>query len=291
MLSSLCPAPVLPAQVHFNAVRQETVQQRIDLYKGNDTQRERNLVQLFIEAGCAPANITEQSVPHRKQPNVLCVVPGATSETIVIGGHFDHVDAGDGIIDNWSGASLLPTLLQSLSSTAPHHTFIFAGFTGEEDGLLGSAFYVKQLSKDQITRIEGMINLDTLGLGPTEVWASQSDPHLVTTLALVAKSMNLPLTGVDINAVGESDEESFIAQKVCTLTIHTLTPETLHVLHHPADNPTAFRFHDYYDTYRLLAAYINVLDTQLIADGHPCTAKPIEPSAFQRLRFRHYLVR
>jgi hypothetical protein len=27
-----------------------------------------------------------------------------------------------------------------------------------------------------------MVNMDTLGLGPTEVWASRSDPSLVSVL-------------------------------------------------------------------------------------------------------------
>ena len=101
-------------------------------------------------------------------------LPGSTPQVIVVGAHFDHVSEGDGVVDNWSGASLLPSLFQSLMGSARKHTFIFVAFTGEEEGLLGSAFYVKQLSKDQLSNIEAMINLDSLGLGPTEVWVSQS---------------------------------------------------------------------------------------------------------------------
>ncbi len=74
--------------------------------------------------------------------------------------------------------------------------------------------------------------------------------------------MNLPIGGMNVNGFGESDEESFIRQKVCTMTIHSLTPETTHVLHNSADKPSAVRFHDYYDTYRLLAAYLAILDAQ-----------------------------
>jgi Zn-dependent M28 family amino/carboxypeptidase len=202
-------------------------------------------------------------------------MPGSTSETIVVGAHFDHVSEGDGIIDNWSGASLLPSLFQAVSGSPHKHTFIFIAFTGEEEGLLGSAFYVKQLPKDQLSKIETMINLDTLGLGPTKVWVSQSDPRLVNGLGMLAHSMNLPLAGMNVSAFGESDEESFIREKLCTVTIHSLTPETAHVLHHSADNPSAVRFHDYYDTYRLLAAYITFLDTQVVPEGHSCNIKPI----------------
>jgi putative aminopeptidase FrvX len=233
-------------------------------------------VKLFTDAGCAATNLTEQPVPGRKQPNVICTLPGSTPERIVVGAHFDHVSAGDGIVDNWSGASLLPSLLQSLLASQHKHTFIFVGFTGEEEGLLGSAYYVQQLPKEQLLRIEAMINLDTLALGPTKVWVSQSDPRLVNALAELAHIMNLPIGGMNVDGFGESDEESFIRDKVCTVTIHSLTPETAHILHRPDDNPSAVRFNDYYDTFHLLAGYLAILDVQLTADGHTCNVKPVE---------------
>jgi Zn-dependent M28 family amino/carboxypeptidase len=265
------------AQVQYDVVRPETIQKRLDAYKGNDTVRQTALVTLFNQAGCSAENLSEQPVPSRKQPNVICTLPGSSPEIIVVGAHFDHVPEGDGIIDNWSGASLLPSLFQSLVRSARKHTFIFVAFTGEEEGLVGSSYYVKQLPKDQIFRIEAMINLDSLGLGPTKVWISQSDPRLVNVLGLLAQSMKIPIAGMNVDGFGQSDEESFISKKVCTVTVHSVTPETGHVLHHSADNPSAVRFNDYYDTYRLLAAYLAVLDTQLVADEHSCKAKAISP--------------
>jgi Zn-dependent M28 family amino/carboxypeptidase len=110
---------------------------------------------------------------------VICVLPGETTKTVVVGAHFDHVDRGYGIVDNWSGAALLPNLLQWLESASRKHTFIFVGFTGEEGGLLGSDFYVRSLAKHDLENIESVVNLDTLGLGPTLVWLTQSDPLLV----------------------------------------------------------------------------------------------------------------
>jgi Peptidase family M28 len=263
-------------QVTYGLVPRDTLQGRLALFKGNDKVREAALVRLFSTAGCSATNLTEQSVPGRKQPNIICTLPGSTQEIIIVGAHFDHVSAGDGIVDNWSGASLLPSLLQSLIASPHKHTFIFIGFTGEEEGLLGSAYYVKQITKEQLPQIEAMINLDTLALGPTKVWVSQSDPLLVNGLARLAKMMNLPIAGMNIDGFGESDEESFLQEKVCTITIHSLTPKTAHVLHSTDDNPSAVKFDDYYDTFHLLAAYLAVLDAQLTADGHTCNVKPVE---------------
>ena len=259
----------------FLLLGEDTIQQRLDLYKGNDSIREAALLKLFIEAGCQAANLSEQPVPHRKQPNIICVLPGTTPAVIVVGAHFDHVSEGEGIIDNWSGASLLPSLFQSIAGSPRKHTFVFVAFTGEEEGLLGSAYYVKALAKDQLSKIEAMINLDTLGLGPTEVWVNRSAPWLVHGLVVVARSMNSPITGMDMTGVGESDEESFIGAKVCTITVHSVTPQTLHVLHHRDDNPGAVHFEDYYKTYRLLATYLAVIDAATAPSGNSCPIKPL----------------
>jgi Peptidase family M28 len=280
-LTALLSTVTLFAQEPSALLPESIIQQRLNLYKGNDTRREKALKELFLAANCNPANLSEQSVPTRKQPNVICVLPGTTAATIIIGAHFDHVDEGDGIVDNWSGASLLPSLFQTLAVATRKHTFIFIGFTGEERGLVGSNFYVSQLKPEQVADIQAMINLDTLGLGPTEVWASQSDPRLVNTIAAMAHSINLPITAMNVDGFGESDEESFIARNVCSLMIHTLTPTNAHILHHPADNPTAIHQSDYYKTFRLLAGYLPALDDLTYPVGHTCTAKPIDSFSFR----------
>jgi Zn-dependent M28 family amino/carboxypeptidase len=265
----------LGAQTRYTLLGEQTIQQRLNLYKGDDSARQAALLELFTEAGCQTANLSKQPVPHRRQPNIICVLPGSTPEIIVVGAHFDHVSQGDGIVDNWSGASLLPSLFQSLVGSPRKHTFIFVAFTGEEEELRGSAFYVKQLPKDRLSKIEAMINLDTLGLGPTEVWVSQSDPLLVNRLVVVARSLNVPITGMNVNGFGRSDEESFIREKVCTITVHSVTPQTAHVLHSRDDNPAAIRFHDYYDTYRLLAPYLAAMDTVAAPPANNCNVKPL----------------
>jgi hypothetical protein len=262
-------------QIAFTLVPQEKVQERLNQYKGNDTKREAALRQMFLDAGCGEANVSEQLVPDRKQPNVICALPGTGEKTIVVGAHFDHVSEGQGIVDNWSGASLLPSLMESLRAKSRKHTFIFVGFTGEEEEERGSEFYVKHLPEDQVAKIAAMVNMDTLGLGPTEVWVSRSDPELVLKLRQIAQALKLPLGGMNVDKFGQSDEERFIKRNVCTITVHSLTPETMHVLHHSADNPSAIHFSDYYSTYRLLAAYLAMLDDLPMEQGRVCKVAPL----------------
>jgi peptidase M28-like protein len=250
------------AQVRFEVANSEVVQTRLGLYKGNDQVREVALFKTFVDAGCPPANLSEQPVPKRKEPNVICVLPGNTAEEIIIGAHFDHVSEGTGVVDNWSGASLLPSLFQSLLGSKHQHTFLFIGFTGEESREVGSSFYVQSLSNGELNEIKLMITLDSIGLGPTKVWVSRSDKHAVELLNGTAHAMKLPLEGVNVDGFGESDEEPFIRRGVKTITIHSVTNENKRVLHSGLDTLTAISFHDYYDTYRLLAGYLAVQDRQ-----------------------------
>ena len=211
----------LTAQLHFATVNAQVVEQRLRSYEGNDSEREAAVKTLFQSAGCPEENLTEQPVKGLKQGNVICTLPGSSDSVIVVGAHFDHVDAGDGVVDNWSGASMLPSLYQAVKTEPRKHTFIFVAFAGEEKGLVGSRFYVSSLTPEQEKKINAMVNMDTLGLGPTEVWVTRSDQKLVRALNGIALALKLPLTGVNVDGVGVSDEEAFVNRKVPTITIHS----------------------------------------------------------------------
>jgi hypothetical protein len=195
------------AQLHLRTVTSQVVEQRLKSYKGSDSEREVTVKNLFQSAGCPEGKLLEQPVKGLKPPNVICTLPGSADSVIVVGAHFDHVDAGDGVVDNWSGASMLPSLYQALNAEPRVHTFVFVAFAGEEKGLVGSRFYVNSLTSDQVKKIDAMVNMDTLGLGPTEVWVSRSDQKLVRALNGLAQALKLPLIGVNVNEIGQSDEE------------------------------------------------------------------------------------
>jgi putative aminopeptidase FrvX len=172
------------------------------------------------------------------------------------------VSAGDGVVDNWSGASLLPSLYEAVKLEPRRHTYVFIGFTDEEQGEIGSRFYARQMTKEQVAAADAMVNMDTLGLAPTEIWTSHSDKRLNGVLIYVAKQLNIPVSGVNVEQIGSTDSEQFAALKIPSITIHSLTQETwnAHILHTSKDKFSAIRLDDYYQTYRLLAAYIAFLD-------------------------------
>jgi putative aminopeptidase FrvX len=241
-----------------NLVPPKVIETRIGQYQGNDTERETTLKSMFVDAGCQ--QLIEQPVKSVKQPNLICVMPGADETTIIVGAHFDHAERGSGVVDNWSGASLLPSLFQTLKDKPRKHTYVFIGFCAEERGEIGSLFYVKKLNQQQTRQIQAMVNLDTLGLGPTKVWASHADPALLRDLATVAREIGVPVTGVNVEAVGSTDSESFRDHHIPAITIHTLTQKNLPLLHSVHDQLKEINFSAYYENYRLISAYLGYLD-------------------------------
>lgn len=255
-------SPLLQAQIRFRQLKREVIENRLRSFSQDDEERAAVIKKLFADSGCND-HLREQTVRRGMAANIICTLPGQTGDVIVVGAHTDHVWKGTGVVDNWSGASLLPSLYYSLSDQPRRHTYIFIGFTDEEEGLVGSRFYVQHLSNEEKPTIKAMVNMDTLGLGPSEVWATHADKNLLRDLVLVSRALKLPLTAVNIDQVGSTDSESFAARKIPSLTIHSLTQETLSILHTPRDRPDQIHMDDYYSTYVLIGGYLAFLDGKL----------------------------
>jgi hypothetical protein len=118
------------------------------------------------------------------------------------------------------------------------------------------------MPEQDVAATDAMVNMDTLGLGPTQVWGSHSEKLLIGSLGYIANRLNVPVSIVDVDQVGSSDSEQFAARKIPRITIHSLTQKTwkARIIHTPKDRISAMQADDYYQTYALLAAYITFLD-------------------------------
>ena len=261
-LGSLAVAQQASQPIQFTPAPQTVIEERLRGYVRKNSEREPALRRLFEDAGCDKDALLEQPVKGAKAPNLVCTHTGATDATIIVGAHFDLIETGDGVVDNWSGAALLPSTLQALAGAPRKHTFEFVAFTGEESGLIGSKSFVKQLG-EQRSHVKAMVNMDSLGLSDTKVWVSHSDQELVRWLGALAKTMNLPITCVNVDQVGSTDSEPFREGKIPAITVHSVTQETLKILHSPADKIEAIHLDEYYRTYRLVSAYLAFLDQKL----------------------------
>jgi putative aminopeptidase FrvX len=250
----------LSQRVFVQPVSREIITERLRLAATKNSERMRVLLKQFAEAGCK--EVAEQPVKWSKLGNVVCTLPGSGDGTILVGAHFDTANSL-GVVDNWSGVSLLPSLYQSLAGRERKHTFVFVGFTDEELGLRGSESYVKQMDAAQRSHMRAMVNIDCVGMTSTKVWARRADKRLLASLAQVASSLKLPLAGVNVGEVAESDSLSFASKKIPVIDIHSVTQENFQRLHEGRDTPDTIRMDDYYDTYKLVSIYLGFLDITL----------------------------
>ncbi len=249
-------------KIVYNLVSREVVEARLEKYKRDNREREATLLAMFRESGCDGEHLSEQHVTGVKLPNVVCVLPGRSDRSVIIGAHYDHVSEGDGVVDNWSGASLLPSLHEAIRGEPRKHTYIFIGFAAEEEGELGSMFYAQHMSKEQVAATDAMVNIDTLGLGPTQMWLSQGNKRLASALAYLGKAMGTPVGATDVDKVGSSDSVQFSAKHIASITVHSLDQKAYdaNILHSKKDTIEAIHKEEYYQSYRLVAAYIAYLD-------------------------------
>ena len=177
--------------------------------------------------------------------NVIGVLEGSDpilkKENIIIGAHYDHLGRGGegslaskpgeihhGADDNASGTAGLIELarLFSVQRSTLKRTLIFIAFGGEEEGLLGSNYYVNH-PLAPLTNTVGMINMDMIGrmkdrkliiggVGTAKEWRGMIEPE---------KSFALTLNE---DGVGPSDHSSFYLKQVPVLFFWTGTHNDYH---------------------------------------------------------------
>ena len=108
---------------------------------------------------------TSTLVEPRMTSNVIADTPGGDPNRIVVqGSHLDSVLEGPGINDNGSGSSYnLESAIQLAEQhITPRNKIRFAWWGGEEENLLGSTFYVNNLSEEEAGKIMLNLNFDML---------------------------------------------------------------------------------------------------------------------------------
>ena len=96
--------------------------------------------------------------------NVLATLRGTENPELmyILSSHFDSHASGPGADDNTSGTSVLLETARVLAQSPLPATVVFAAFTGEESGLLGSREWVRQ-AVARGDKLVGALNNDMLG--------------------------------------------------------------------------------------------------------------------------------
>jgi Zn-dependent M28 family amino/carboxypeptidase len=97
--------------------------------------------------------------------NLIAERPGGdASKVLVVGAHLDSVVPGPGINDNGSGTATVLEIAKQLAAlhVTPRQKVRFAFWGAEEPGLIGSQYYVDNLSEVQLGHIWANLNFDML---------------------------------------------------------------------------------------------------------------------------------
>jgi Zn-dependent M28 family amino/carboxypeptidase len=244
--------------------------------------------------------------------NVIGVLAGSDpllkNETIIIGAHFDHLGRGGegslaansteihhGADDNASGTAGMLELARILSTQRPRpkRTIVFMGFSGEEEGLLGSNYYVNH-PLSPLENTVAMINMDMIGrmkdrkliiggMGTAKEWRQMIDSYnlsgnVAPTLTMTVSPGSSTPTSVPASAantatkvdptktfditfqedgLGPSDHSSFYLKQIPVLFFWTGTHNDYHK---PSDTFDKINYTDEVRILMLVARIVRDLD-------------------------------
>lgn len=164
-------------------------------------------------------------VPAR---NVIARPPSGRCRT-VSGGHYDGVPWADSANDNASGTALVLELARAAAAAglADH---CFALFDAEELGLLGSEFFIEELTTAERDELEVMFNHDaSVGLVPVQLIGSAAFADEAQALAT---QLGFDSTITQLPERTSSDHASFLEAGIPALM---LTAADSGPIHTPAD--------------------------------------------------------
>ncbi len=208
-------------------------------------------------------------ISRRESPsfNVVGILPGSDpklkNEAIVIGAHYDHLGLGGegslapregeihhGADDNASGtAGVLELARMFTQGPKPRRTIVFIAFSGEEEGLIGSNYYVNH-PVVPLANTVAMINMDMIGrlkdqkltiggVGTAQEWKDaikRTQDSSTSPQTIPASAGNHSSTSVvspfaltlNEDGYGPSDHSSFYSKQIPVLFFWTGTHNDYH---------------------------------------------------------------
>ncbi|MCH7784921.1 MAG: M28 family peptidase [Bacteroidetes bacterium] len=203
--------------------------------------------------------------------NVIGFMDNNAETTIVIGAHYDHLGMGgegslyrgetkaihNGADDNASGVAVMLNLVKELQNKNTHNNYLFISFSGEELGLLGSNYFVKNPTIN-LENINYMINMDMVGRLNEEkvlaVFGVGTSPIFSQTL--FSNKTDFSITEKE-SGVGPSDHTSFYLMDLPVLHFFTGQHEDYHK---PGDDIEKLNFEGMEDITQYILAVITDLD-------------------------------
>lgn len=178
------------------------------------------------------------------------------TETIIFTAHYDHL-GGMGTVpetyfpganDNASGTAMLISMADYFVQNPSEYNMLFIAFAGEEAGLIGSEYFVKNTDL-KLSKIKFLLNLDIMGSGEEGITAVNGRIHkeAFELLQEINKEQQYLSQVKPRGETQNSDHYHFHTEDVPSFFIYTMGPNK--------------NYHDVYDTYEELSfdAYNNIV--------------------------------
>lgn len=174
--------------------------------------------------------------------NVLGYINNNANKTIVIGAHYDHLGFGaegslyrgeaktihNGADDNASGVAVMLNLASKLKQANTGNNYLFMAFSGEELGLLGSNYFVKNTTI-HLDSINYMLNMDMVGRLKTDSTLAVYGVGTSPIFKQVINASNIKFKIIEKESgIGPSDHTSFYLIDIPVLHFFTGQHEDYH---------------------------------------------------------------
>lgn len=201
-----------------------------------------------------------------KSNNMGCKIKGTSSSDsiIVFTAHYDHLGGlgkscyFPGANDNASGVSMVLNLIKHYAAHPPKYTTVFLFFAGEEAGLVGSEYFVKNSPID-LKRIKFLLNLDLMGSGDEGIMVVNGavfEAQFKTLTALNDEKQLLPIIKKRGKAAN-SDHYWFSEQGVPCFFIYTMGGSKAY--HDVFDKPEVITLSKYREVFQILNLFVSRL--------------------------------
>jgi aminopeptidase YwaD len=158
--------------------------------------------------------------------NVVARPPSGVC-SIILGGHYDSVPAGPGANDNASGIATVIEIARAMAADGAFDDACFVLFGSEEIGLLGSEFYVRSLSAEELALTQAMLNFDMLAVG--DEWPLIGSSEVVSVAAEEADKLSIPHTArSNIPDGAGSDHAPFLQSGVPAMVFNCFCDPNYH---------------------------------------------------------------
>lgn len=255
------------SRLYYYAIPRSALETEVHTVPPDDPARFDRLKVLFSARGCSGEQLRVVPLGGAHSGSLVCTWPGDSTSTVVVLAEYQRKGKGEGAIENWSSAVLLPYLYFAMQARPRENTWVFV----ESGGKLGAADYVRSLSAEQKKHIRSMVFLTSLGVSPALLFYSPVEDidvpapilHLQMSLGLATLSdarVPRPEALSPLRWLTSDDTQPFRYIHVPSIILHSIRDRDAALPGSAHDTAAAIDGNAYFLNYRATAVFLVGLD-------------------------------